>query len=79
MNVKSTTRRCHCKTCDALLAKLERDGLTIRRGSMQITVTGNSTVAVTCYRCRALNVLASPRTPTPTLTSPSERPTAPAA
>lgn len=49
-----------------LLAKRDRDGLTIRRGDMQVVVSGDSTVAVTCYRdrCRTLNVLAS-RTPMP--------------
>jgi hypothetical protein len=50
-----------CENCQALLAKLDDDGLTIRRGQMQFTITGESTVAVTCYRdcCHTLNVLAS--------------------
>jgi len=34
------------------------------------------TVAVTCYRCKTLNVLASPRKPTPTPTSALPRATA---
>lgn len=66
MKTQSTTSDCRCKACGALLAKLDRDGLTIRRGDMQVVVSGDSTVAVTCYRdrCRTLNVLAS-RKPTP--------------
>lgn len=66
MKTHSLTTDCRCKGCGALLAKLDRDGLTIRRGDMQVVVSGDSTVAVTCYRdrCRALNVLSS-RKPTP--------------
>ena len=68
MRTTSTnTTDCRCKNCQALLAKHDRDGLSIRRGDMQTTVTGvDFTVAVTCYRdrCRTLNVLAS-RTPMP--------------
>ena len=67
MKTQSTTATdCRCKACGALLAKRDRDGLTIRRGDMQVVVTGDSTVAVTCYRdrCRTLNVLSS-RKPTP--------------
>ena len=67
MKTQSTTATdCRCKACGALLAKRDRDGLTIRRGDMQVVVSGDSTVAVTCYRdrCRTLNVLSS-RTPTP--------------
>jgi len=68
MRIASTTD-CRCKNCQALLAKHDRDGLTIRRGDMQTTVTGaDFTVAVTCYRCKTLNILLSPRTPTPTPT-----------
>jgi hypothetical protein len=65
MKTQSTTSDCRCKACGALLAKLDRDGLTIRRGDMQVVVSGD-TVAVTFYRdrCRTLNVLAS-RTPMP--------------
>jgi len=76
MRITSTTD-CRCKHCQALLAKHDRDGLTIRRGDMQTTVTGaDFTVAVTCYRCKTLTVLASPRTPTPTPTSALPRATA---
>lgn len=54
-----------CKQCSALLAKRDRDGLSIRRGDLQTNVTGTDfTVAVTCYRCRALNVVTS-RSPMP--------------
>lgn len=56
---------CRCKSCDALLAKHDRDGLSIRRGAMQTTVTGTDfTVSITCYRCRTLNVF-RPRSPEP--------------
>ncbi|MBK6690564.1 MAG: hypothetical protein IPG45_39225 [Deltaproteobacteria bacterium] len=66
MKIHTLTTDCRCKACGALLAKLDRDGLTIRRGDMQVVVSGDSTVAVTCYRdrCRTLNVLPS-RKPTP--------------
>ena len=66
MKTHTLTNDCRCKACGALLAKLDRDGLTIRRGDMQVVVSGDSTVAVTCYRdrCRTLNVLSS-RKPTP--------------
>lgn len=50
-----------CKQCQALLAKRDADGLCIRRGDLQAAVTGAQfTVAVTCYRCKTLNVAASP-------------------
>ena len=75
MKTQSTTTECRCKACGALLAKLDRDGLTIRRGDMQVVVSGESTVAVTCYRarCRTLNVLSSrkPTTPSPASALPS--------
>ena len=75
MTTHTLTNDCRCKACGALLAKLDRDGLTIRRGDMQVVVSGDSTVAVTCYRdrCRALNVLSSrkPTPPTPANALPS--------
>jgi phage FluMu protein Com len=65
--MRSTSTEFRCKHCQALLAKQDRDGLSIRRGDMQTTVTGTDfTVAVTCYRCKTLNVATSPRKPTPT-------------
>ncbi len=70
MRTTSTTD-CRCKNCQALLAKRDLDGLTIRRGDMQTTVTGGDfTVSVTCYRCKALNVITSrtPTAPTPAST-----------
>lgn len=70
MKHQSTPTECRCKACGSLLAKRNHDGLTIRRGDMQVVVTGDSTVAVTCYRarCRALNVLTSRPEPPPTRT-----------
>lgn len=64
MKIRSTTD-CRCKACGTLLAKRDGDGVTIRRGDMQVVITGDSTIAVTCYRCRALNMLASPPAPPP--------------
>lgn len=62
---------CRCKYCHSLLARRDRDGLTIRRGDMQTTVTGSDvTVSVTCYRCKTLNVLVS-RRPMPTPPTPA--------
>jgi phage FluMu protein Com len=69
MRTTSTTADCRCSTCGALLAKRDHQALSIRRGSFQTTVTGTDfTVAMSCYRCSALNVLASrakPPTSTP--------------
>ena len=65
MRTTSTTD-CRCKNCQALLAKRDLDGLTIRRGDMQTTVTGaDFTVSVSCYRCKTLNVIASRKPQTP--------------
>ncbi|MBC7174055.1 MAG: hypothetical protein H5U40_16555 [Polyangiaceae bacterium] len=77
MRTTSSTTDCRCKTCQALLAKRDLDGVTIRRGDMQTTVTGTDfTVSVICYRCKTLNVLAWPRKPTPTPASALPRATA---
>ena len=54
-----------CKHCHTLLAKQDRDGLSIRRGTLQATITGvDTTVSVTCYRCSTLNVMRIGPTPT---------------
>ena len=66
--MRSASADLRCKHCDALLAKHDRDGLTIRRGDMQTTVSGTDfSVSVTCYRCRTLNVLSHGRLVTPTV------------
>jgi len=53
-----STTDLRCKHCNTLLAKQDRDGLSIRRGALQATITGtDTTVSVTCYRCQTLNVL----------------------
>ena len=65
--MSSSSNELRCTGCDALLAKRERGGFSIRRGPMQTAVTGDFTIAVTCYRCGALNVATSrpPTTPSP--------------
>lgn len=55
----SSPHEIRCKHCHSLLAKHDRDGLAIRRGPLQAIVTGSFSVAITCYRCQALNVLSS--------------------
>lgn len=56
VDVKETEIR--CKQCSVLLAKAERDGVTIRRGEQQTTVSGRDyAVSISCYRCRTLNVV----------------------
>lgn len=55
--MKTLCTELRCKHCQALLAKREHDGLTIRRGGLQATITGVAlAIALTCYRCDALNV-----------------------
>jgi len=48
-----------CKGCGILLAKTDGGGLTIVRGDLQVTVTGEFQASIVCYRprCRTLNVL----------------------
>jgi len=48
-----------CKSCNALLAKLDETGLTIKRGDLQVTVDGAFRATLVCYRprCRSLNIL----------------------
>ncbi len=49
-----------CKSCSALLAKRDPSALTIRRGSMEVTLSGSDfELAVTCYRCRAVSRLSA--------------------
>ncbi|MCC6311604.1 MAG: hypothetical protein IT345_11925 [Trueperaceae bacterium] len=47
-----------CKGCGILLAKIDDGGLTIVRGDLQVTVTGEFQASIVCYRprCRTLNV-----------------------
>ena len=67
MRTTTTNTECRCKQCSALLAKRDRDGVTIRPGELQTTVTGGDfTVSVTCYRCRTLNVVTGRSGPPPT-------------
>lgn len=46
-----------CKHCRTLLARRESDGLTIRRGDLQAVIAGSFTAAVSCYRCKTLNMV----------------------
>ena len=48
-----------CKSCGALLAKLDETGLTIKRGDLQATLDGVFRATLVCYapRCRSLNIL----------------------
>ena len=57
--MRTTSPEHHCKQCNALLAKQDRDGLCLRRGSFQATVTGDFTIAIGCYRCSTVNVVTS--------------------
>jgi phage FluMu protein Com len=55
--MKTLCTELRCKHCKALLAKRERDALSICRGGLQATITGTTlVVSLTCYRCQALNV-----------------------
>lgn len=64
-----------CKLCNALLAKYDRDGLSIRRGEMQATITGSDfTLSATCYRCKTLNVVTSSKVTPPTAGAPALAP-----
>lgn len=55
----SDARDLRCKGCRILLGKVDESGLTIVRGELQITVTGEFHASIVCYRprCRTLNVL----------------------
>jgi len=48
-----------CKSCGALLAKLDETGLSIKRGDLQATLDGAFRATLVCYapRCRSLNTL----------------------
>jgi hypothetical protein len=53
------TQKVLCKRCKAQLAELAHDGLTIRRGKLQATITGAYHASLVCYRpqCGTLNVV----------------------
>ncbi|RMG48087.1 MAG: hypothetical protein D6718_02545 [Acidobacteria bacterium] len=48
-----------CEGCGILLATIDDNGLTIRRGQLQVTVGGDLHASIVCYRprCRRLNVI----------------------
>lgn len=51
-----------CQRCSVLLAKSDGAELAIRRGEMQVTVTGEVYASIVCYRrgCGTLNTLRLP-------------------
>jgi len=54
-----TPRDIRCKSCNILLGRVDDSGLTIRRGDLQATMSGEFHASMVCYRsrCRQLNVL----------------------
>lgn len=54
-----TQQDIRCKGCKILLGRVDESGLTIRRGDLQATFTGDFHASLVCYRtrCRELNVL----------------------
>jgi len=63
--MRTPPRDIRCKACNILLAKIDDDGLTIRRGDLQATIDGQFHASLVCYRrsCQVLNVLAHPTLP----------------
>ena len=57
--MRTHPRDVRCKGCNILLARIDSNGLTIRRGDLQATVTGDLHASFVCYRprCGLLNVL----------------------
>lgn len=75
--MRPTSTELRCKHCQALLAKQDRDGLSLRRGDLQILVTGSDfTASVTCYRCQTLNVAVGSSKPAPAPAAPAGQRTA---
>jgi len=52
-------RDVRCSGCGALLARIDRAGLCIRRGDLEACIDGCFHASLTCYRprCRRLNVV----------------------
>ncbi len=71
----STTIDCRCKSCGALLARRDADGLSVRRGEFQLAITGEFTATVSCYRCKTLTIVSS-RPPSPPSAPAARRPAA---
>jgi hypothetical protein len=66
----SSSTDCRCKRCNALLAKKERTGISIRRGELQAMVTGTDfTASIVCYRCHTLTVVTHAPGQHPSLTA----------
>lgn len=66
--MRTRARDIRCKACSTLLCREEPDGLTLVRGGLQATVTGQYHLSLVCYRpgCRTLNVVTPGRgTPEP--------------
>ncbi len=51
---KSSLQEVRCGRCSALLAMAGRSGVSIRRGGVEVLVTGrDAMLQITCYRCGA--------------------------
>jgi len=52
-------RDVRCSGCSALLARIDRGGLCIRRGDLEACIDGCFDASLTCYRprCKRLNVV----------------------
>ena len=62
----TTADSIHCKQCHTLLMVREPAGLCAKRSGLELLITGTQfTVSVTCYGCRALNVVSNSSSPQP--------------
>lgn len=60
MRHRTPGREIHCERCDALLGVIDVGGrLSIHRGKLQATISGDFEASIVCYRpdCKTLNVL----------------------
>ena len=56
---QGVSRDIRCAGCGALLARVEGSGISIRRGGLQATFTGDVHAALVCYQpgCRRLTMV----------------------
>jgi phage FluMu protein Com len=50
------TTAVRCRSCRSVLAVVDEQGLTIKRGGLEVVVDGDFHASFICYRCRTLNV-----------------------